>query len=50
VVEDGESDGSFADSTRTYEGNRGKSNMFGETNELLDEIVASETRPGGRGR
>ena len=43
VVEDGEGDGGFADSTGTNEGNRNKT--LSEINYLLDQLVASEEGP-----
>ena len=48
VMEDGESDGCLADSTGTYESNRRE--VFGQTDDLLDQLVASETDPRRRGR
>jgi hypothetical protein len=48
VVKDGESDGCFPDPPCANEGDGFE--VFGETNELLDQLVASETGPGWRGR
>ena len=48
VVEDGERDGSFPDPPCAYEGDWGE--IFCEANDLLDQILASETGPGRWGR
>jgi len=46
VVEDGQGDRGLADSPSTNQGNRGR--LFGETDYLLDQLVASKERPWGR--
>ena len=43
VVEDGQSDGRFPDSPCADESDWGE--VFGETNEILDQFIASETGP-----
>ena len=48
VVEDSQSDGCFPDLPWTYEGDWGE--IFSETNDLLDQVVASTTGPQRRGR
>ena len=48
VVENIQSDGCFPGSFCTYESDRGE--IFGETNNLLDQLVTSETGPRGWGR
>jgi len=48
VVQDGESDGCFPNAPCAYEGYGFE--VVGETKELLDKLVASETGPGCRGR
>ena len=48
VMEDGESDGGFSDPPCTDESNRLE--VFGETNDLLDYVVAAKTDPRRRGR
>jgi hypothetical protein len=40
VMEDGEADGSLSDSTGADESDGGE--VFGETNDLVDHVVASE--------
>ena len=47
VVEDCESDGCLADPSWTDESNRGE--VFSETNNLLNQIIASTTGPRRRG-
>ena len=48
VVENGESDGCLADSTDTNESDGRE--VFSQTNDLLDQLVTSETGPRRRGR
>jgi hypothetical protein len=48
VVEDGESDGCLPNPSCTNESDGFE--VFGETDELLDQLVASETGPRRRGR
>ena len=48
VMEDGESDRGFSNPPSTDESNRLE--VFGETNDLLDYVVAAETDPRRRGR
>jgi hypothetical protein len=48
VVEDGQRDGRFPDAPCTDESDGFE--VFGETDDLLDQFVTSETRPGRRGR
>ena len=48
VVEDGQSDGCFPDSPCTNESEWGEA--FRKVNNLLDQLVASETGPWWRGR
>jgi hypothetical protein len=48
VVEDGQSNRCFPDSTWTDESDRGE--VLCETNDLFDEVVAPETNPWRRGR
>jgi hypothetical protein len=47
VVEDGESDGGFPNPSCTDEGDGFE--VFGETNELLDQFIASKKVPGRGG-
>jgi hypothetical protein len=48
VVEEGESDGGFSDSPCANKGDGFE--VFGETDELLDQLVTSKTCPGWWGR
>ena len=48
VMKNGQSDGCFADSASTEESDW--SQVFGETDDFLDQFVASETGPRRRGR
>ena len=48
VVENGQSDGCFSDPSWTDESDRG--NVFCETDDLLDQLVAPETGPRRLGR
>jgi hypothetical protein len=48
VVEDGQSDGGFADSACTDESDWFE--VFSETQDLLDQLIPSETDPRRRGR
>ena len=48
VVEDSERDGCFPDPTRANESDGRE--VLGETNDLVDQLVASETGPWWRGR
>jgi hypothetical protein len=48
VVEDGESNGCFPDPPSAYESNGFE--MFGEPDDLLNQLTAPETSPGCRRR
>ena len=48
MMEDGHSNGRLADSTGTNESDGCE--VFGQTDDLLDQLVTSETSPRGRGR
>ena len=48
MMEDGQGDGCFSDSTGANES--GGCEVFGQTDDLLDQLVASETRPRCWGR
>ena len=48
MMEDSKSDRCFADSSSTDESDRGQ--VFGETNDPFDQLVASETGPRRRRR
>ena len=48
VVKDGEGDGCFPDSPCTDESDGFQ--VFGESDDLLDQFIAPETMPWGRGR
>ena len=48
MMEDGQSNGRLADSTGTNESDGCE--VFGQIDGLLDQLIASETSPRGRGR